>query len=131
MWKQEGYDLMGAAFEVYNVLGFGMAEEIYQQSLEIELGLRGIPFLSKAMVNVAYKDHELSTKYCPDLLVFGEIVVELKAVKAMAAEHEAQLFNYLRISKKQVGYLINFGSAKELEWRRFVLSGRSGNTDPR
>lgn len=126
MLKQEGYDLMGAAFEVYNVLGYGMAEEIYQQSMEIELGLRSIPFLSKAVVDVAYKGRELTTKYQPDLIVFGQIIVELKAVKALAPEHEAQLFNYLRISKKQVGYLINFGSANELEWKRFVVTAKNG-----
>lgn len=57
MFKQKGYDLMGAAFEVYNTLGYGIAEEIYQQSLEIELGLRDIPFQSKADVKVAYKGH--------------------------------------------------------------------------
>ena len=112
---------MGAAFEVYNVLGYGMAEEIYQQSLEIELGLRNIPFQSKADIEVVYKGQALTTVYRPDLLVFGEIVVELKAVKALAPEHEAQLFNYMRISKKKVGYLINFGASKELEWKRFVL----------
>lgn len=120
MLKQEGYDLMGAAFEVYNVLGYGMAEEIYQQSLEIELGLRKIPFLSKAAVDVTYKGRDLTTKYNPDLLVFGQIVVELKAVKALAPEHEAQLFNYLRISKKSVGYLINYGAVNDLEWKRII-----------
>jgi len=120
MLKQEGYDLMGAAFEVYNVIGYGMAEEIYQQSLEIELGLRNIPFKSKAELEVSYKNHKLSTVYRPDLLVY-EIVVELKAVKALAPEHEAQLFNYMRISKKKVGYLINFGASEELEWKRLVL----------
>ena len=124
MLKQEGYDLMGAAFKLYNERGYGLAEEIYQQSLEIELGLRSIPFLGKAVVDVAYKGRILTTKYQPDLLVFGEIVIELKAVKAIASEHEAQLFNYLRISKKRVGYLINFGSANELEWKRFVASGK-------
>ena len=121
MLKQEGYDLMGAAFEVYNVLGYGMAEEIYQQSLEIELGLRNITFKSKADIEVAYKGQTLATVYRPDLLVFGEIVVELKAVEALAAEHDAQLFNYMWISKKKVGYLINFGGSKEIEWKRFVL----------
>ena len=121
MWKQEGYDLMGAVFEVYNVLGYGMAEEIYQQSLEIELGLRNISYQSKADIEVAYKGQKLSTVYRPDLLVFDEIVVELKAVKTLAPEHEAQLFNYMRISKKKVGYLINFGTSKELEWKRFAL----------
>ncbi len=121
MLKQEGYDLMGAAFEVYNVLGYGMAEEIYQQSLEIELGLRNIPYLSKADIEVAYKEKTLTTVYRPDLLVFEEIIVELKAAKALAPEHEAQLFNYIRISKKKIGYLINFGASKELEWKRFAL----------
>ena len=121
MLKQEGYDLMGAAFEVYNVLGYGMAEEIYQQSLEVELGLRNIPYQSKADIQVTYKGHILTTVYRPDLLVFGEIVAELKAVKTLAPEHEAQLFNYMRISQKRVGYLINFGASNELEWKRFVL----------
>ena len=121
MLEQEGYDLMGAAFEVYNVLGYGMAEEIYQQSLEIELRLRTIPFQSKAELGVTYKDQKLTTVYRPDLLVFEEIVAELKAVKAIAPEHEAQLFNYMRISNRKVGYLINFGASEELEWKRFVL----------
>jgi GxxExxY protein len=112
---------MGAAFEVYNVLGYGMAEEIYQQSVEIELGLRNIPYQSKADIEVAYKGQILTTVYRPDLLVFVEIVVELKAVKALATDHEAQLFNYMRISNKKVGYLINFGTSKELEWKRFVI----------
>jgi GxxExxY protein len=112
---------MGAAFEVYNVQGYGMAEEIYQQSLEIELGLRNIPFVSKAPIDVFFKGQKLNTKYQPDLLVFGEVVVELKAVKAIAAEHEAQLFNYMRISGTRVGYLINFGAAGQLEWKRFAI----------
>lgn len=126
MLTQQGHDLMGAAFEVYNVLGYGMAEEIYQQSMEIELGLRNIPFLSKALVDVAYKGRELITKYQPHLIVFGQFIVELKAVKALAPEHEAQLFNHLRISKKQIGYLINFGSANELKWKRSVVTAKNG-----
>jgi len=112
---------MGAAFEVYNVLGYGMAEEIYQQSLEIELKLREVTFQSKAELDVSYKEQKLSTVYRPDLLAFNAIVVELKAVKSLAPEHEAQLFNYMRISQKNVGYLVNFGASKELEWKRFVL----------
>ncbi len=121
MFKQEGYELMGAAFEVYNVQKYGMAEEVYQQSLEIELRLRHIPFVSKAPIDVFFKGQKLNTKYVPDLLVFGEIIVELKAAKALAPEHEAQLFNYMRISGKRVGYLINFGAADELEWKRFAI----------
>ncbi len=122
MFESEGYKLMGAAFEVYNQLGYGMAEEIYQQSLEIELQLRSIPYLSKDELAVFYKGRQLDTKYKPDLFVFEGIVVELKAVSELVSDHEAQLFNYLRIARKQVGYLLDFGRRGELEWRRFILS---------
>jgi GxxExxY protein len=115
MFKDEGYKLMGAAFEVYNQLGYGMAEEVYQQSLEIELGLRGIPFRSKDQLTVFYKGRVLETHYTPDLFVFDGIVVELKAVAELTSEHEAQLFNYMRIARQPVGYLINFGHKGELQ----------------
>ena len=122
MFQQEGYDFMAAAFEVYNEIGYGMAEEIYQQSLEIELSLRKIPFLTKQELEVYYKGRQLTTRYKPDLLVCGGIVVELKAVTELAPEHEAQLFNYLRVSRIAVGYLVNFGHKGTLQWKRFVLS---------
>ena len=83
MFQQEGYDFMGAAFKVDNEQGYGMAEEIYQQSLEIELGLRNMVFVSKAELDVYYKNNLLNTKYRPDLLVLGEIVIELKALKEL------------------------------------------------
>jgi GxxExxY protein len=121
MFKQEGYDLMGAAFEVYNELGYGMAEEIYQQSLEIELSLRGIPFQAKRKLDAFYKSRKLETYYEPDLVVFGAVVAELKAVAELISDHEAQLFNYLRIARQPVGYLINFGHRGELQWKRFIL----------
>jgi GxxExxY protein len=122
VFRDEGYKLMGAAFEVYNQLGYGMAEEVYQQSLEIELALRGVPFRSKHELMMTYKGRELTTRYRPDLFVYGGVVVELKAVTELVSEHEAQLFNYLRIARQPVGYLINFGHKGELEWKRFILS---------
>jgi GxxExxY protein len=122
MLKDEGYQLMGAAFEVYNQLGYGMSEEVYQQSLEIELGLRQIEYHTKPELQVFYKSKELLTSYRPDLLVFRSIVVELKAVGQLIPEHEAQLFNYMRIARQPVGYLINFGRKDDLEWKRFILT---------
>ena len=122
MFKEEGYKLMGAAFEVYNQLGYGMAEEVYQQSLEIELALQGIPFQSKHALGVFYKGQTLDVCYVPDLFVFGGIVVELKAVTELISEHEAQLFNYMRIARQVVGYLINFEHKGELQWKRFIVS---------
>jgi len=122
MYRQEGYRLIGAAFEVYNQLGYGLAEEIYQESLQIELTLRNIPYQAKQKIKTYYKEQQLETQYIPDLFVFEGIVVELKAVSCLCPEHEAQLFNYMRITRMSVGYLINFGHKGELEWKRFILS---------
>ena len=120
--QDEGYRLMGAAFEVYNQLGYGMAEEVDQQCLQIELGLRAIPYQVKPELVVVYKGQQLETTYRPDLIVFDSIIVELKAVAKLIAEHEAQLFNYMRIAKRPVGYLLNFGYKGQLEWKRYILS---------
>ena len=122
IYKDEGYKLMGAAFEVHNVQGYGMAEEIYQECLEIELELRSISFKAKQELRCFYKGRELKKRYFPDLFVFDVLVVELKAVTQLLPEHEAQLINYLRITKQPVGYLINYGSKGGLEWKRFILS---------
>lgn len=122
MLEDEGYRFMGASFEAYNHLGYGMAEEIYQQSLEIELSLRGIPFRSKCEVAVHYKGQRLATHYRPDLLVFDSIVVELKAIADLHSDHDAQLFNYMRIARMSVGYLLNFGKKDELQWKRIILT---------
>jgi len=126
MLEEEGYRFMGAAFEVYNQLGYGMAEEIYQQSLEIELSLREIPYQSKRKLEVVYKDRRLDTHYFPDLLVYDAIVAELKAIADLTTEHEAQLFNYMRIARQQVGYLLNFGKKGELQWKRIILTDLHG-----
>jgi GxxExxY protein len=121
-YSEEGYKLMGAAFEVYNEQGYGMAEEIYHESLEIELTTRAIPFRPKQALLTYYKGHILTKQYIPDLFVFDAIVVELKAVAQILPEHESQLFNYMRISQSPVGYLINFGHKDQLEWKRFILT---------
>ncbi|MBP7867785.1 MAG: GxxExxY protein [Acidobacteria bacterium] len=118
--QQEGYDLMAAAFEVYNRMGSGYLEEVYHQCLEHELRLRNIPYSSKPELEIRYKGVVLEKRYRPDLLVFEGIIVELKAVKALAPEHEAQLLGYLKASGKRVGYLLNFGSLDQLEWKRMV-----------
>ena len=123
IYKDEGYKLMmGAAFEVYNEQGFGLGEKIYQESFELELAARKIPFQAKRELGCFYKGHPLKKRYVPDVFVFESIVVELRAVSALAEEHEAQLMNYLRLSRQPVGYLINFGHKDTLEWKRIILS---------
>ncbi|WP_294405469.1 GxxExxY protein [Prosthecobacter sp.] len=120
-FQQEGFDLMAAVFAMHNEVGGGLAEEVYQESLEIELSLRGIPFIAKQELTIFYKGRELKRCYVPDLYVHDGMVVELKAVSHLLPEHEAQLFNYMRLTGKSVGYLINFAPLKRAEWRRFVL----------
>jgi GxxExxY protein len=122
IYKDEGYKLMGAAFEVYNDRGPGLSEELYQECFEIELELRGIAFHTKQELKCLYKGRELKKRYIPDLFALGCLVVELKAVTELVAEHEAQLVNYMRIARQPVGYLINFGHKGTLEWKRFILS---------
>lgn len=121
LYEQEGYSLMGAAFEVYNQLGSGFLEEVYQEAMEIELKARSIPFISKPRLPVTYKEQLLKKYYEADLLVHEDVVVELKASRAIAPEHEAQLINELKATGKRVGYLVNFGSYPRLQWSRRVL----------
>lgn len=121
-YSEEGYKLMGAAFEVYNEIGYGMAEEVYQQCLEIELQKQGIPFETKCSLSLHYKGQQLEKIYIPDLFAFSAIVVELKSTNELGPKEEAQLFNYLRIARQPVGYLINFGHKDTLQWNRYILS---------
>ncbi|MFT3869938.1 MAG: GxxExxY protein [Nibricoccus sp.] len=117
---QLGYDIMAAAFDVYNDLGGGLSEEIYQESMERALNARNIPFAAQSELVVFYKGQPLTKRLRPDLFIADEVVVEFKAVKTLAEEHEAQLLNYLRVTRKSVGYLINFAAFPSLQWKRFV-----------
>ena len=89
--------------------------------MEIKLELRSINYSSKDELRLYYKEHLLKKTYIPDLFVCDGIVVELKAVEALNAEHKRQLLNYMYITRKAIGYLINFGPIEKLEWKRFIL----------
>ena len=118
--QQEGYDFMAAAFEVYNEMGHGFTEDIYQESLEDDLSSRSIPFAAQPEITIFYKGKPLRRRLRPDLLVFNDVVVELKAVSCLVPEYEAQLLNYLKAARKPVGYLVNFGHTEKLEWKRLA-----------
>ena len=120
---------MGGASAVHNEIGGGLLEEVYQQSFEIELGLREIPFVAKQAIDIYYKGTKLKKTYIPDLLVFERIAVELKSVSELTKEHEAQLLNYMRLSRLPIGYLINFAPLEEVEWKRFLISEFSKETE--
>ncbi len=118
--KDEGYAILGAVFEVYREMGCGFLEAVYQECLERELRLRKIPFVAQPVLTLAYKGDPLRQSYQPDLVCFGQIVVELKAVTQLAPEHRAQLHNYLKATGLPVGYLVNFGHYPKVQFERIV-----------
>ena len=123
--KEETYRILGACFEVYNEMGSGFLEPVYQECLELELRLQGIQFERQIILELEYKGHKLEKKYQPDLICFGNVVVELKAVSNLASEHEAQLLNYMNAGGFEVGLLVNFGHYPKLEYTRLVNQFRN------
>ena len=121
LFKDEVYANIGAAFEVYNTLGSGFLEGVYQEALATELSLRDIPFEEQKQITVIYKERPLRTAYYADFLCFSKILVEIKAQEFLTTANEAQLLNYMHATKLPVGVLINFGNPMKLEWKRFVL----------
>ena len=121
VYKDESYKIIGACFNVYNTLGSGFLEQVYQECLEIELEKLGIPFVAQKEIEIKYGDIILKSKYKPDLICYGKIIVELKAVKNICDEHKAQLFNYLKATDYKLGFLVNFGPYPSLEYKRIVL----------
>ena len=118
--EEESYALRGAFFEVYKALGCGFLEDVYQESLEMELNFRKIPFVSQYPLQLNYKGYTLKQIYKPDLICFGKIIVELKALSRLTSEHEAQLQNYLKATGIRLGFLVNFGHYPQVEIKRLV-----------
>lgn len=119
VFKDEVYKIIGAAMEVHNELGYGFLEAVYQESLQIELEERNIPFKREHEIDVFYKDIKLDKGYRADFLCYDEIIVELKSSKEFCPEDFAQILNYLKATERKVGLLINFGKER-LEYKRFV-----------
>ena len=107
-YKDVVYKIIGAAMEVHSELGWGLQEPIYNEALYLELLDRGISVEREKSLPCFYKHHQLEKHYQMDIVV-GDIIVELKSVNEVVTAHRAQLFNYLRLTKKPIGLLINFG----------------------
>jgi len=121
IYKEEVYKIIGCCYNVYNEMGSGFLEAVYQECLELELAKQHVPTDSQLELELYYGDKLLKQKYIPDFICYGEVIVEIKAVKSLAPEHTAQLLNYLKITNKKVGLLINFASYPKLELKRIVL----------
>ena len=119
-FKEESYRIIGACFEVYNELGNGFLEAVYQEALRHEFQRQGIPFQEKPRIGLYYKDVRLAQTYEADFLCYEEIIVELKAAKSLIDDHRAQVINYLKSTRKKLGLLVNFGHYPGLEYERLV-----------
>jgi len=121
LFKEEGYEIQGAIFDVYREMGCGFLESVYQECLEKELGKRGISFVAQQELQLTYKGEPLQQTYRPDLICYGQIIVELKAVKDIAPEHKAQVINYLKATGIKLGLLVNFGTYPKASITRLAL----------
>ena len=121
LFKNECYNIVGACFEVYKEKGCGFLESVYQECLEIEFEYQKIPYIPQFPIQLSYRGKILAQTYKPDFLCYDSIILEIKAVSEISDEHRAQVINYLKATGNRVGYLVNFGSANALEWKRMVL----------
>lgn len=119
--KDEVFAIVGAAMEVHSTLGPGFLEAVYGDALAIELTTRGIPFERETAVHVMYKNRRLDHSYRSDFLAWGEILIELKAIRSLGDIERAQAINYLRATRLPLVLLFNFGAPK-LDWMRLVLT---------
>lgn len=105
-----GYQIRGACFKVYNELGPGLLESVYESALAIELRSLGLSVETQVPINVVYKGQDLGTAYRLDLLVEKKVIIELKSVEKLTGLHHKQILTYLKLSNLRLGYLINFNA---------------------
>ena len=128
MTKQEYkdiYDVVGTAMEVYNTLGRGMSELIYQEALAMEMNERGMTFEREKQLRLYYKGVLMEKTFYADFM-YKDIIIELKSADSICSDHRAQLFNYMRITKKYKGLLLNFGE-KKLRAERYLYLPEDDN----
>ena len=106
--------IIGVFYEVYNELGFGFLEKVYEEAMAIALRERGLEFQQQSPVPVWFHGHKIGS-YDADLVVGGVVLVELKACKTLEPAHEAQLLHYLRSTEIEVGLLLNFGPRPQVK----------------
>jgi len=120
LFKEESYKIVGACFEVYREKGCGFVEPVYQECMEIELRLQGIPHVARKPLALECKNCPLRSKYEPDFICYDQIILELKAVTELADEHRAQVLNYLKATGLKLGLLVNFGHYPKAQVERIA-----------
>jgi GxxExxY protein len=120
LYREEAYAIIGAAMEVHRELGSGFYEAVYQEATELELTTRAIPFEPQKTLQIQYKGRMLKKAYEADLICYGKIIVEIKAIECLTSKEESQALNYLKATGFRLALLINFGDPTGLEWKRIV-----------
>ena len=118
--SNESYAINGAAMQVYNVLGHGFLESVYQEALAIEFTKRGIPYQREKELKIYYDGKELQQTYRADFVCYDDIIVEIKAVSELDGSHRSQVYNYLKATGVKLGLLINFGHYNGIQIERKV-----------
>lgn len=118
MFAETTDKIIACAYDVYNKLGFGFSEKVYENAMMIKLTQKQLPSIQQAPINVHFED-QLVGEYSADIFIDNKIIVELKAVTALSKAHEVQLINYLKATNTKVGLLINFGEKLKIVRRVF------------
>ena len=119
IYKSECYRIIGGCMEVYNEMGCGFLEAVYQECLEYEFGDRKIPFVSQQQLQVQFKKRILKSVYIPDFICYDQIIVEIKGTSDLTDKFRAQMINYLKATGLKLGLLVNFGK-QDLQYERIV-----------
>ena len=122
LYAEEVYAITRCAMNVYNQLGIGFLEAVYQEALERELTQKNIPYESQKKLIIYYQGEKLTKTYLADFICFDAIILELKVKDELTPADRAQLINYLKATGNRVGLLLNFGNKKYLEWKRYVFT---------
>ncbi|HTK37419.1 MAG TPA: GxxExxY protein [Pyrinomonadaceae bacterium] len=120
LYKDESYKIIGACFEVYNQKGFGFTEPVYQECLEVEFSIQGIPFIAQPKLKLEYKGKLLEQFFKPDFICYEKIIVEIKTVDTIINAHKAQTLNYLNATGFELALLVNFGQFPKLTHERLA-----------
>ncbi len=127
LYKDRMYQIIGAAMALYNEIGSGYSEPIYQECLSVVCSEKNIPWEREKMLKMYFHGVELEKTYKADFVCYDDIIVELKAVSELLSEHRAQLFNYMRITNSNFGILINFGEKDRLHAEKYMYNDLFNN----
>ena len=117
-YKELTEKIIGIFYKVYNKLGYGFLEKVYENAMMIEFKKEGIPAVAQSPIKVLYEE-EIVGEYYADILVATKVIVEIKATRNLALENEAQLLNYLKATDIEVGLLLNFGPKPQIKRKAF------------